>query len=64
MHRYKIGDVVVDAVPFQMTGVKIEPEYVKKLGWNTKTTDKSTAKELPGKMLEYGSLLINSLGPQ
>ena len=55
---------MVDAVPFQMTGVKIEPEYVKKLGWNTKTTDKSTAKELPGKMLEYGSLLINSLGPQ
>src|SRR6476620_7969037 len=50
---YKIGGVVVDAVPFQMTRVGIDPEYVIKPGWHTKTSDKATVKELPAKMLEY-----------
>src|SRR6476646_1210504 len=50
---YKIGGVVVDAVPFQMTRTAIEPEYVKKAGWHVNTSDKTTPKQLPGKMLEY-----------
>ena len=53
---------MVDAVPFQMTRVVIDPEYVKKPGWNIKTTDKTTAKELPGKMLEYVEFINKFVG--
>ena len=59
---YKMGGVVVDAVPFQMTRMGIEPEYVKKPGWNTITTDKAQAKELPGKMLEYVGFINKFVG--
>ena len=59
---YKIGGVIVDAVPFQMTRVGIDPDYVKKAGWNTKTTDKLNVKELPGKMLEYVEFINKFVG--
>jgi adenylosuccinate synthase len=59
---YKVGGVVVDAVPFQMTRMGIEPEYVKKPGWNTITADKAQAKELPGKMLEYVGFINKFVG--
>jgi len=59
---YKIGGVVVDAVPFQMTRVGIDPEYIKKPGWNTITTDKTTVKELPAKMLEYVGFINKFVG--
>jgi adenylosuccinate synthase len=59
---YKIGGVVVDAVPFQMTRVGIDPEYIKKPGWNTITTDKTTVKELPAKMLEYVGFIDKFVG--
>src|SRR4030095_2485312 len=59
---YKVGGVVVDAVPFQMTRMGIEPEYVKKPGWNTITTDKAQAKELPDKMLEYVGFINKFVG--
>src|SRR5436190_10555626 len=48
---YKIGGVVVDAVPFQMTRVGIDPEYKKKAGWHSSSGDKVDAKQLPAKML-------------
>ncbi len=59
---YKIGGVVVDAVPFQMTRVGIDPEYVMKAGWDTKTSDKATVKELPAKMLEYVDFINKFVG--
>ena len=59
---YKIGGLVVDAVPFQMTRSGIEPEYVTKAGWNSITTDKTTVKELPGKMLEYVGFINKFVG--
>jgi adenylosuccinate synthase len=59
---YKIGGIVVDAVPFQMTRAAIEPEYVSKPGWNTKTSDKTTLKELPAKMLEYVDFINKFVG--
>jgi adenylosuccinate synthase len=59
---YKIGGVVVDAVPFQMTRAAIDPQYVKKAGWNTNTSDKSSAGQLPGKMLEYVDFINKFVG--
>ena len=59
---YKIGGIVVDAVPFQMTRAAIEPEYVSKPGWYTKTSDKTTTKELPAKMLEYVDFINKFVG--
>jgi len=59
---YKIGGIVVDAVPFQMTRVGIDPEYVIKPGWHTKTSDKATVKELPAKMLEYVDFINKFVG--
>jgi adenylosuccinate synthase len=59
---YKIGGVVVDAVPFQMTRVGIDPEYVTKPGWYTVTTDKTSIKELPTKMLEYVDFINKFVG--
>ena len=59
---YKIGGVVVDAVPFQMTRVGIDPEYIAKLGWNSPSIDKKTAKELPAKMLEYVEFINKFVG--
>src|SRR6478609_2649595 len=37
---YKIGGLVLDAVPFQMTRASIEPQYVRKAGWRTNSGDK------------------------
>src|SRR6476660_5720636 len=43
-NSYLVNGVVVDAVPFQMTRTAIDPEYVRKAGWNTTSTDKIDAK--------------------
>jgi len=59
---YKIGGVVVDAVPFQMTRSSIEPEYITKAGWNTASNDKIDAKQLPAKMLEYVEFINKFVG--
>jgi len=59
---YKIGGVVVDAVPFQMTRVSIEPEYAKMKGWNSITTDKTKRAELPAKMLDYVQFINKFVG--
>src|SRR6478672_590939 len=59
---YKIGGVVVDAVPFQMTRVGIDPEYISKPGWNSPSVDKKTVKELPAKMLEYVEFINKFVG--
>jgi len=59
---YKIGGVVVDAVPFQMTRVGIDPEYIAKPGWNSPSVDKKTVKELPAKMLEYVEFINKFVG--
>ena len=59
---YKIGGLVVDAVPFQMTRVGIDPEYISKPGWNSPSVDKKTVKELPAKMLEYVEFINKFVG--
>jgi len=59
---YKINDIVVDAVPFQMTRVNIEPQYTKMAGWHTDTTQKKSAKELPEKMVEYVNYINEFVG--
>lgn len=59
---YKINDVVVNAVPFQMTRVAIEPQYSKIPGWNTDTTAKKTAAELPDKMISYVKFINEFVG--
>jgi len=59
---YKIGGLVVDAVPFQMTRVGIDPEYISKPGWNSPSVDKKTVNELPAKMLEYVEFINKFVG--
>ncbi|HYE54303.1 MAG TPA: adenylosuccinate synthase [Chitinophagaceae bacterium] len=59
---YKINDVVVDAVPFQMTRVAIDPQYTKVPGWNMDTTQKRTAADLPEKMIEYVDFINKFVG--
>jgi adenylosuccinate synthase len=59
---YKIGGVVVDAVPFQMTRVGIDPEYKKKAGWNTSTANKVSAADLPGEMMDYVDFINKFVG--
>ncbi len=59
---YKINDIVVDAVPFQMTRVNIEPQYTKMDGWNIDTTQKKSAKELPDKMVRYVDFINEFVG--
>jgi len=54
--------LVVDAVPFQMTRVGIDPEYISKPGWNSPSVDKKTVKELPAKMLEYVEFINKFVG--
>ncbi len=44
---YKIGGVTLDAVPFQMTRVAIDPEYIKMPGWNCPTSTKKDPAEFP-----------------
>ncbi|HYF31843.1 MAG TPA: adenylosuccinate synthase [Chitinophagaceae bacterium] len=59
---YKINDIVVDAVPFQMTRVRIDPQYKKMAGWNTDTSQKKSAKELPENMLQYVNFINEFVG--
>ena len=40
-------------IPFQMTRVKIEPEYKNFEGWKTDITSITNYAELPGKMKIY-----------
>ncbi|HEY0679408.1 MAG TPA: adenylosuccinate synthase [Chitinophagaceae bacterium] len=59
---YKINDIVVDAVPFQMTRVAIDPQYTAMEGWNTDTTRKTTMAELPEKMVQYVNFINRFVG--
>jgi adenylosuccinate synthase len=59
---YKIGGVVVDAVPFQMTRASIVPECVKKAGWHTNSGDMVNVKQLPAKMLEFVEFINKFVG--
>jgi adenylosuccinate synthase len=59
---YKIGGIVVDAVPFQMTRLAIEPAYTKMKGWNCTTADKTSLTQLPAKMLDYVEFINKFVG--
>jgi adenylosuccinate synthase len=59
---YMIGGIVVDAVPFQMTRVAIDPQYTKMDGWNMDTTGKKTSEELPEKMVRYVEFINKFVG--
>src|SRR3989440_10407610 len=50
---YRIGGVVVDAVPFQMQRMDITPVYKNFEGWQTDISELKTFDELPGKMKTY-----------
>ncbi|MGB8191168.1 MAG: adenylosuccinate synthetase, partial [Chitinophagaceae bacterium] len=59
---YKINDIVVNAVPFQMTRVAIDPQYTKMSGWNIDSTGKKSVNELPGQMKEYVNFINEFVG--
>lgn len=49
-------------VPFQMSRVKIEPQYQTFAGWNIDTTLYKKAAELPSTMLEYVNFINKHIG--
>jgi len=59
---YKIGGVVVDSVPFQMTRVAIDPEYTTKKGWNCNSSKLKSVADLPGSMTDYVGFINNYIG--
>jgi adenylosuccinate synthase len=49
-------------VPFQMSRVKIEPQYQVFPGWNMDTSSLKKAKELPSTMNEYVHFINKHIG--
>lgn len=59
---YSIEGKVTGQIPFQMSGVNIEPQYRNVDGWNEDITTVKTYSDLPQKMKNYIELIDDELG--
>lgn len=59
---YVVDGKETKEVPFQMSRVKIEPQYQTFKGWNTDTTQFKKAKQLPHTMIEYVQFINKQIG--
>lgn len=59
---YSIDGKVTGQIPFQMSGVNIEPQYRNVDGWNEDITTVKTYSDLPQKMKNYIELIDDELG--
>ena len=59
---YMVDGVESKQVPFQMSRVKIEPNYQAFKGWSTDTTSFKNMNELPATMIEYVHFINKHIG--
>lgn len=59
---YSIDGKVTGQIPFQMSGVNIEPQYRNVDGWNEDITTVKVYNDLPQKMKNYIELINDELG--
>jgi adenylosuccinate synthase len=59
---YMVNGEESKQVPFQMSRVKIEPNYQAFKGWNTDTTSFKNMNELPATMIEYVNFINKYIG--
>jgi len=59
---YNINGKDSEEVPFQMTRVKLEPQYKTFAGWHTDTTTIKDAAKLPANMSDYISFINSYIG--
>ena len=59
---YLVGGKESKQVPFQMSRVKIEPQYQTFAGWNVDTTAMKKSKELPSTMIDYVNYINKHIG--
>ncbi len=59
---YMVNGEESKQVPFQMSRVKIEPNYRAFKGWNTDTTSFKNMNELPATMIEYVNFINKYIG--
>ena len=59
---YQLNGKSITNVPFQMTRLKLEPNYEKFDGWKVDSTKITSQKELPGKMKKYVDFIDSYLG--
>ena len=60
--EYVIDGKQSDKVPFQLTHVKVEPEYKSFEGWNCESTALKTGDKLPDAMQRYISFINQYIG--
>lgn len=59
---YKVDGKSMEEVPYQMTKVKIEPEYKAFQGWNRDTSKEKALINLPSEMKDYVEFINRYLG--
>ena len=59
---YNLDGATTNEVPFQMSGLDIEPVWKSFAGWNTDTSGIKEAAALPGTMSEYIDFINNYVG--
>lgn len=59
---YNLDGATTDEVPFQMSGLDIQPVWKSFAGWNTDTSGIKEAAALPGTMSEYIDFINNYVG--
>ncbi len=62
--HYKLGDQILDYMPYDIQDNKVIPQYIEMKGWNQDLTSARTLDELPEELLAYISFIEKEIGIQ